>query len=119
MVKILIVEDDEILQRMYKKSLQSAGYDVIQARDGKTALSLAEEDNPHLMLLDIMLKGALNGFDVLEQIKQNPKTKDIIVLVITNLESEEKVAKKIGASGYLVKANTKPSQLVEAVKKYG
>jgi DNA-binding response OmpR family regulator len=115
MKKILLVEDDDILQRMYQKRLQSEGYEVIQARDGKTGLSLAKSDQPDLILLDIMLPGGLNGFDVLEQLKRDQKTKDIAVLVLTNLDSEEKVAKEIGASGYLVKVNTKPDQVIVKV----
>ena len=101
---------------MYQKRLQSEGYEVIQARDGKTGLSLAKSDQPDLILLDIMLPGGLNGFDVLEQLKQDSKTKDIAVLVLTNLDSEEKVAKQIGASGYLVKVNTKPDQVIASIK---
>ena len=115
MAKILIVDDDEILQRMYHKRLQLEGHEVIQALDGKTGLTLAKSQNVDLILLDIMLQGGLNGFDVLEQIKQDPKTKDIIVLVVTNLDSQGKVAKEIGASGYLVKVDTKPDQILATI----
>lgn len=116
MAKILIIEDDEILQRMYAKRLASEGYAVIGADDGRKGLLLAQTEHPDLILLDIMLPGGLNGFDVMEQLKMDEKTKDMVVLVLTNLASEKHVAKDIGASGYLVKANTKPDQLVAAVK---
>jgi DNA-binding response OmpR family regulator len=116
MAKILIVEDDEILQRMYKQRLESEGYEVFVARDGREGLLLAQTKGPDLVLLDIMLPGGMNGFDVLEQLKKDEKTKDVLVLVLTNLESEEKTAKEIGAFDYLVKANTKPDQVVAKVK---
>jgi len=115
MKKILIIEDDEILVRMYQKRLISEGYDVIEARDARTGLTQAQTKKPDLILLDIMLPGGMNGFDVLEQLKQDESTKDSPVLILTNLESEEKVAKEIGATGYLVKVNAKPDQVIAAI----
>lgn len=115
MAKILLIEDDQILQAMYQKQLQSAGHQVIRAGDGKTGLELAQSNHPDLILLDIMLPGGLNGFDVLERLKQDQKTKAIAVLMLTNLESEEKVAKDIGASGYLVKLKSKPADVLAKV----
>ena len=115
MAKILLIEDDEILQAMYHKRLRSGAHKVTTARDGKSGLDLERSHHPDLVLLDVMLPGGLNGFDVLEQLKQDPKTKDISVLVLTNLESEEKVAKDIGASGYLVKIKSKPEDVIAKV----
>ncbi|KKU64086.1 MAG: putative response regulator, atypical CheY [Candidatus Amesbacteria bacterium GW2011_GWA1_47_16] len=115
MAKILLIEDDEILQAMYRKQLQSAGHQVTTAHDGRTGLDLAQSHHPDLVLLDVMLPGGLNGFDVLEQLKNDPKTKDIAVLILTNLETEEKVAKQIGASGYLVKVKTRPDDVIAKV----
>lgn len=115
MNKILIIEDDDILQRMYQQRLRSEGYEVIEARDGKTGLALALSEKPDLILLDIMLPGGLNGFDILEELRRDPKTKDVAVLVLTNLETEEKISNELGVSGYLVKANTKPDQVVSVI----
>lgn len=117
MTKVLIVEDDDILQRMYQKVLTAAGYVVSVVSDGSGALTFLQTEKPDVILLDIMLPGGMNGFDVLEQLKKDPKTREIKVLILTNLSTEEKVAKEIGASGYLVKSNTKPNQVVIAVKK--
>lgn len=117
MAKILIIEDDEILVRMYQKKLVSYGYEVIEARDGVEGLTQAQTHKPDLILLDIMLPGGMNGFDLLEKLKKDAATKAIQVLILTNLESEEKVAKEIGAAGYLVKANNKPDQVIAAIKK--
>lgn len=115
MKKILIIEDDDILQRMYQQKLRAQGFDVIEARDGKTGLYRTQTEKPDLILLDIMLPGGLNGFDILEQLKRDPRTEHIAVLVLTNLETEEKVANELGASGYLVKANTKPDLVLVAI----
>jgi len=115
MTKILIIEDDDILQRMYQQKLRSEGYEVVEAKDGKTGLARVHSEKPDLVLLDIMLPGGLNGFDILEQLKRDPNTKNTTVLVLTNLETEENVARELGASGYLVKANTKPDQVMAAI----
>ncbi len=116
MATILIIEDDEILQRMYQKSFESEGYVTVQSADGLIGLQLAKTHKPDVILLDIMLPGGMNGFDVLEQMKKDEELKNIPVLVVTNLDSEGKVAKEIGASGYLVKVNTRPDQVIEAVR---
>jgi len=113
--KILIIEDDDILLSMYTKMLNKRGFEVLQAKNGKTAINLAQIKNPHLILLDIMLPGGLNGFDVLEQLKSNEKTKNIKVLILTNLDSEKKVAKEIGATDYLVKVDNNPASIVEKI----
>lgn len=115
-MKILIIEDDEILERMYQKRLESEGYEVIWGRNGQEGIALAKTHQPDLILLDIMLPGGINGFDVLEQVKKHENLKASPVLILTNLGSEGKIAKDIGASGYLVKVNTKPEQVIAAVR---
>lgn len=115
MARILLIEDEEILQRMYQKLLVSKGYEVLEAKDGRTGLTLSQTKKPDLIILDIMLPGGLSGFDVLEQLKKDELTKDIMVLVLTNLPSEEKMAITMGASRYLVKVNTKPDQVLDVV----
>ncbi len=117
MKKILFIEDDDILQRMYTKKLTSQQFDILQARDGTTALALLKNTIPDLILLDIMLPGHINGFDILENIKKSPTLKNIPVIILTNLDSEEKTAKEIGANAYFVKANTKTDDLVASINK--
>ena len=67
-------------------------------------------------MLDIMLPGGMNGFDVLEKLKADPLTEKIPVVVLTNLDSEEKVAKTIGACDYIVKSDTTKDELVKIAK---
>ena len=116
MKKILIIEDDDILLGMYSQRLKSENYEILQAREGKTGLGIAQSSKPDLILLDVMLPGGMNGFDVLEDLKRSEASKNIPVIVLTNLDSEEKAAIAIGANAYLVKVNTKIEQLVEKVK---
>lgn len=114
--KILIIEDDTALSSVYFDMFQGSNYLLINATSGIEGLTLIESKKPDLIILDIMLPGGMNGFDVLEKIEANPNTKGIPVIILTNLDSEEKVAKIIGAQKYLVKANTSKSQIVKAVK---
>lgn len=114
--KILIIEDDTFLFQVYKEMFKSDTYSVVNATTAQQGLSLIQSDKPDIILLDIMLPGGMNGFDLLEKIEANPETKDIPVIILTNLDSEEKVAKLIGAKKYLIKANTTKDQIVKAVE---
>jgi len=114
---ILLIEDDPVLQELYLEALSRSGFVVLQALNGKKGLHLASIEKPNLILLDIMLPAGMNGFDVLKDLKANPATKKIPVIMLTNLESEEKTARDMGAEDYLVKANLSIDQIVNRVKK--
>ncbi len=118
MKKILIIEDSVELQESYKKLLTAEGMDVSVAGTGQQGLDALEAQKPDLILLDIMLTGGMNGFDVLERIKQNDRLKEIPVIVLTNLDTERESGKKIGAADYLVKANTSIDELLKIVKEH-
>lgn len=116
MAKILLIEDDGSLQRLYKGKLADEGFEVNVAGDGKTGLDLAKSGSFDLILLDIMLPGGINGFDVLETLKKDSALSQIPVIVLTNLGSEEKVARDIGAVDYFIKAKITPAQLADRIK---
>lgn len=116
MKKVLIVEDDEDTQKIYQQAFSEAGFETIPAFDADSAIPLAVNQKPNLIVLDIMLPGKLNGFDILEQIKKSEETSKIPVLILTNLESEKKVAIDIGAADYFIKANTSIEDVVERAK---
>ena len=78
----------------------------------------AVESNPDMIILDIMLPGKLNGFDVLRQLKLSPSTKGIPVIVMTNLMEEGKSALELGAIEYLLKVSVSLQDLLEKVEKY-
>lgn len=115
--KILIIEDDTNLQNIYKNALTLAGFWVFGATSGDQGLQLVKTEHPNCILLDIMLPtDHLNGFDVLEALKQNSQYKNIPVIVITNLDTEKKTALNIGAADYLIKADTSVDELIQKVK---
>jgi DNA-binding response OmpR family regulator len=121
MKTILFVEDESVLQKTVRETLEQENYKVISALDGEAGLRLAnpldEKDKPDLILLDLILP-KINGFDVLKKLKENQATKDIPVIVLTNLEGMKDIEKTIeaGATTYLVKANYSLKEVLEKVK---
>lgn len=106
MKKILFVEDEEALQRAMGDMLEQNGYQVFKAMDGERGLVVAKKEIPNLILLDLILPRK-NGFEVLGELKKDPATRQIPVIVLTNLEGSEDIerALSLGATTYLVKAN--------------
>lgn len=113
---VLVVEDDSALSNLLKDKLEGVGLAVVQAGTGQQALARVKEKHADLILLDIMLPGGINGFDVLEQLKANPILKEIPVIVLTNLDTEKKTALEIGAIDYIVKANISLDEVVLKIK---
>jgi len=119
MKTILFVEDEAALHKTLGQVLRDKGYNLISALDGKIGLELAKgEKRPDLILLDLILP-KVNGFEVLRKLKEDPETKDIPVIVLTNLESTGDIEKalELGATTYLVKASYGLEELVEKVRK--
>lgn len=118
MAKILIVEDDRLLVTMYKQKFEKDGYEVSTAFDGAEGLKKIREEKPTLVLLDIMMP-KMHGLEVLEEAKRDPETKDIPIVLLTNLaRGEEDINRglELGAIAYLVKSQLRPSQVVAKVK---
>lgn len=118
MKKILLVEDDTLLSSILAGSMRNAGYDVECAYDGDSAVARTIERHFDLMLLDILLPGK-DGFEVLSAVKSMNASKDIPVIVISNLSDPGTVERmnKGGAAGFIVKAHTTPELVIEEVKK--
>lgn len=115
---ILIVEDDTTLSEIATDRLRHEGYQVYTVFEGNDALKVAGEIKPDLMLLDILMPG-MNGFEVLERLKADPKLRDIAVIIFSNLAQEKDIAKgrQLGAADYIVKSNFTPSLIVEHIDK--
>jgi DNA-binding response OmpR family regulator len=115
---ILFIEDESALQKTFGDVLKKHGYEMVSALDGETGLKLAKEKKPDLILLDLILP-KLHGFEILKKLKEGRETKDIPVIVLTNLEALGEVDKAIelGARTYLVKAQYSPEEIVEKIKK--
>jgi DNA-binding response OmpR family regulator len=116
MARVLIVENEIAYQKILKDTLEKEKFEVILASDVKQGMADVNNDRPDVILLDIMLPGDMNGFDFLERLKANENTQKIPVIVITNLASEEKVAKEIGASYYFTKSETTIEQIINKVR---
>lgn len=122
--KILLVEDETFILDLYKYTLSGQGFEIITAIDGFAALeilnkSIKEQLKFDLVLLDVMLP-KMNGIEVLKLIKSEPSFKYLPVVLITNLGNREiiKQAFKIGASGYILKANVTPYEIGNKIKPF-
>jgi DNA-binding response OmpR family regulator len=118
MKTILFIEDESALQKTFGEILGQEGYEMISALDGEIGLRLAKDKKPDLILLDLILPKK-HGFDVLKGLKEDKETKEIPVIVLTNLERIEDVdrALELGATTYLVKAQYSLEEVIEKIKK--
>lgn len=113
---VLIAEDDGFLADIYKTKLAQEGFTVFLARDGAASLVLARKELPDVILLDILMPKK-DGFEVLRELKSDPKTKKIRVIMLTNLGQKEDVDRglELGADDYLIKAHFLPSETVQKI----
>lgn len=118
MKTILFIEDESALQKTFKDVLKQENYEMISAFDGEAGLKLAQTEKPDLILLDLILP-KVHGFDVLKKLKENPETKEIPVIVLTNLEGIGDVEKavELGATTYLIKAEYSLEEVIGKIKK--
>lgn len=114
--KILYVEDEPYFASALSKSLVAAGYTVALAKDGEEALAMVASERPDLILLDLLLP-KLSGKEVLKRIKADPATRDIPVIVVSNLSApqDQDEMKTLGARAFYVKALSLPSEIVKSV----
>jgi DNA-binding response OmpR family regulator len=114
--KILFVEDDENFYNVFSVPLKMKGYEVVHVADGAIAVEKALLEKPDLALLDIILPGT-SGLDILKELKENPDTKGIKIIMLTNFGNDENVSKAMeyGADDYLMKYNIVPSELPDKI----
>ncbi|MEC9346326.1 MAG: response regulator [Pseudomonadota bacterium] len=115
--RILIVEDNMLVQEVFASALQQLDCDVETADDGNEALQLAYEDTPDLIIMDIMLPG-VSGLDLVRKMKNDPELKDVPIIVVTTMAAagDQQKIREAGADGYL----PKPIQIdrfLESVRK--
>jgi DNA-binding response OmpR family regulator len=115
--KILVVEDENSLQNAMKEFLLAEKFDVVVADDGEMAVNLAKSKKPDLIILDIILPKK-DGFEVLTELKQDSRTENIPVILLTNLEDADSVERafSLGINMYLVKSNYSLSDIVDRIK---
>ena len=117
--KVLLVEDDPTLIDMYSLKFKEEGYNLLVADNGEDGLALALKEIPNVILLDIMMP-RMDGFAVLAELKKNDSTKDIPVVMLSNLGQASDIQKgqTMGAKDYIVKASMTPTQVVAKAKSF-
>lgn len=115
----MIIEDDTNLLKNYVTELEILKYNVVTVSDGGKAIAAVLKEKPDLVLLDIMLPNK-NGIDILEELRQDTKFKDLPVVMLTNYGDEENIRKslELGALDYLKKYNVTPSDVGQRLEKY-
>ena len=117
MTKIVIIEDDQVINQMYRMKFEAAGFDVATASDGQAGIKMAEKFKPEIILLDLQMPN-MGGAEALEIIRKSTGGAKIPVIILTNLGEEEapKSLRSLGIHSYIVKADLTPSQVVVRVK---
>lgn len=116
--KVAIIEDDQAIAQMYRIKFEAEGYSVETAENGKLGLELAENMQPDIILLDLMMP-EMNGAEMLTKLRATSWGKNIKVIVLTNMGEQEvpEEVKKLGVSAVILKADMTPRQVAELVKK--
>ena len=116
MAKILLVEDDKSLREIYGVRLLAEGYDIVSAGDGEEALAMAIKEKPQLIVSDVMMP-KISGFDMLDILRSTTETKDIKVIMMTALSSDDQRQRgqELGADRYLVKSQVGIEDVVRTV----
>ncbi|HMW23724.1 MAG TPA: response regulator [Burkholderiaceae bacterium] len=115
--RILIVEDQADIRKLIRMTLEFGDFELHEAADGESGLNLARAVRPHVMLLDVMMPGLLDGYQVCRHIKQDPQLKAIQVIMLTARGQATDVAagEDAGADAYLVKPFS-PLELIDRVE---
>ena len=114
---ILIIEDDEFFRGLVGKKLVSEGFNISVATDGKEGIEKAQQTKPDLILLDLVLP-TIDGFEVLKELKEDPSTSLIPIIILSNLDKKENIERglKLGADDYLVKSQFTLDLIIIKVK---
>ncbi len=119
MAKILFIEDDPLIVKIYSTRLKADGHEVFSAENGEEGLNVIDECHPDVVVLDVMMP-KMDGFAVLERLRSRDAYKNIPILMYSNLNNEEEIsrAKKAGVTEFIVKANLSPTQMVVKIEQY-
>ncbi len=117
MTKIAIIEDDPVINQMYRMKFEADGFDVQVADNGKSGIEMVQSFAPDLILLDLQMP-EMTGDEALANIRSQPWGNSIPVIILTNtgIEESPKSLKEMNIHGYIVKAELTPSQVVAKAK---
>ncbi len=116
---LLLIEDDSFILQIYKTKLAKESFQVLVAKDGKEAMTILKNQTPSLVLLDLIMPN-MDGFEVLQSMKQDDRLKHIPVIVLSNLsqESDKKRVMDLGAKAFLVKSDTTLASIVDLINEF-
>lgn len=118
-IKVLLVEDDPMVVKMYQRKLTLEGFNLTLAFNGEEGLTALKKDKPDIILLDVMMP-KMNGIEMLKIVKTDPNFKDIPVVILTNLgdrQEDVQKCKEFGAEDYWIKANMPLDEMIEGIGK--
>jgi len=117
MTKVLLIEDDPLIYRLYQKLFSLEGFEIELAENGELGLKKLQTFHPDILLMDIMMP-TMNGIEMLTQVKSDPATKDIPVIVLTNIADMNitQMALSKGAVLCIIKSQTEPAEVINSVK---
>ena len=117
--KVLVVEDDTLLRDMLRTGLSEADFAVLEAKDGREGLAVAEAEHPSLILLDLLMP-EMDGHEVAERLRKTSWGKEIPIIVLSNVDDPKHIAKAVenGIFQYFVKSNTPIDRIVAKVKEF-
>ena len=115
--KVLMIEEDRFLRKIYRDKLSRLGFDFFEATNGEEGLNKVIAEKPDLVILDLILPRK-NGFDVLIDMKSNKNTENIPVIILSNLGQESDIQRglSLGAEAYLIKTEVSLSGVVDQVR---
>jgi two-component system phosphate regulon response regulator PhoB len=118
MATVLIIEDDAEIRNVYGYALEQHGFAVLQADNAQSGLDMINQNQPDVVLLDMLMPGT-SGLDMLKESKMHQRYPHIKVVVFSNIDTPRvtQQAKELGVAAYLLKVETTPSQLVEAIQR--
>lgn len=117
MKKVFVIEDDQFLEKLILRKLQSAGFDIFGTQNWTEAEKNIFEFMPDVLILDLMLPGEIDGFGILKELRSKSKFKDLKIIVFSNMADTETEKRTIdmGANAYMIKSNFTLDELVEKV----
>jgi len=117
--KILMIEEERFLRKVYRNRLTKAGFDFVGATNGIEGLNKVVFERPDLIILDLVLPQK-NGFEVLRELKRNKNTRQIPVMILTNLGEKKEIEKAfgLGAKDFLIKTEVSLDEVLKKIEKY-
>ncbi|MEN8252793.1 MAG: response regulator [Patescibacteria group bacterium] len=119
MPKVLIIEDDTLISRMYQQVFSFEGFEVVMVEDSLSGVERAKAEKPDIIFCDIMMP-KMNGLEILSTLKSDAQTKSIPVVMLTNMSGtqDSKTAMDKGAYAYMVKSEFKPKEIAQKAKEF-